>query len=249
MEDTGIFSIDMFIAEYEVDMYENLKTSSLLRRMQEVGSLHLEAMNYSYEFIANKGYVYLLVNLRVVLHRPIKSHETIRFETWVTKNAGIRTYRNFAIYDKENICVGEASTVWVLTNVSNHKIVKLSDSPITMKLNPDKKLSFPDANKVKIPKDLKPMGERKIRYTDIDVNAHVNNSIYGDIFYDAYGMYFSKYFVNDFSINYRREAFLSDTINLMGKSENEDNIACISMAGMINDVASFEIYAKLKEKE
>lgn len=238
------FITDVFIAEYDVDMYMNLKISSLLRHMQEVGSLHLESMGFSYDIMAARGYVYLLVNLHVVLYRQIKSHETIQFHTWVPKNSGFRTYRNFKMYDSDGNLACEASTVWVLADVNTHKIVSLDKSPVDLRFNSEEKLGIADAKKIKVPQDMKQTSSRKVRYTDLDVNAHVNNSIYGDIFYDESGVDFSKYWISDFSINYRKEAIYGDIISI----HSETKLPNVYLAGIVNDISSFEVLCKVSER-
>lgn len=242
------FKTNIVIAEYNVDMHGNIKISSLLRHMQEVGSLHLEALGSSYEDLASKGYVYLLVNLRTVLYRKIESHEVICFHTWVPKNSGFRTYRNFRLCDQDGNIVGESSTVWVLTDVNTHKISNLKDSPVSLVFNTEEKLGIPEAKKVKMPKNMRQSSTRKIRYTDLDVNSHVNNSIYGDIFCDEAEIDFSKYWINDFSINYRKEAIFGDTIDISQKTEVVDNVPNVYLAGFVGDTSSFEVSAKLKQK-
>lgn len=244
---TSRYETNVFIAEYDIDMYGNLRMSGLLRHMQEVGSLHLESFGFSYETIAAQGCVYLMVNMRAALYRPIKSHETIRFLTWVPKSVGIRTYRNFKLCDTDGKVVGEASTVWVLANVATHKITTLAESPIKLVFDENEKLGIPDAKKVKMPKNMPETSTRKIRYSDLDVNAHVNNSIYADIFCDESDIDFSKYWINDLSINYRKEALFGDNLSITSRTDIIDGVQNVYMVGLVDSVSSFEVLARLSE--
>lgn len=60
---------------------------------------------------------------------------------------------------------------------------------------------------------MTPVGERTVRYSDVDFNHHMNNTRYPDMVCDFLPDFTGK-FVSGLSLSYMREAALGDTVTV-----------------------------------
>ena len=103
---------------------------------------------------------------------------------------------------------------------------------IKQTLSPKEKL-----NKLKIPEDMQLWGVRQIRFSDLDFNGHMSNSIYGNIIED----YLPYNYINNsnlirkelykLQINYVKESKLKDSMSVYGKELEQGFIMTGSVEG------------------
>ena len=84
--------------------------------------------------------------------------------------------------------MGECVSAWVLASMDTRQIIRLAtvhelDGTGGGELCKSKRLS-----KLRLPPNLELAGRRKLRYSDTDLNGHVNNTRYADFACDALEM-------------------------------------------------------------
>ncbi len=223
------------IATYEVGEQTTLTLSWLLRLCQEASEEHLAALSLPYERLKSDGFVFLFVRTQLTIKRMPSHGESISITTWPSGVAGAQFYRNYSVYSlptKEPIaqCV-QAS---VLADSHTHKIqrpklflqygIDPGDTPET------------SLNRLTLPETLPFLGERPIRYSDLDYNGHLNNAVYADILCDFLpgGMFGMR--IAYVQIDYHSEALYGETMKLFGEKQGEK----IYFRGIHNRGLSFE---------
>ena len=93
-------------------------------------------------------------------------------------------YRDFSL-EAGGELVGEAVSLWVVADFATHSLLRIGALlPGTEKsaVIDGKGTSLP---RLKLPADMEEAGIRTMRYSDADVNGHVNNARYADILCDT----------------------------------------------------------------
>lgn len=136
----------------------------------------------------------------------------------------------------------------ILVDSTTHKIAhpsRLDYLKIDIKqtLSPKQKL-----NKLKIPEDMESWGVRQIRFSDLDFNGHMSNSIYGNIIED----YLPYNYINNsnicrkelykIQINYVKESKLKDDMLISGKELEQGFI----MVGSVEGCRTFECQGQFR---
>ena len=81
----------------------------------------------------------------------------------------------------------------------------------------NKSIDCPEPKKVMLPKEgLEDLGNRVIRWSDLDGNGHVYSGNYGDIVWDALPEDLQERVPEEFYINYSKEATLGQELKLWG---------------------------------
>ena len=166
------------IASYEVNLFGELRLSTVLRICQEVAEEHLTMYQMDHvTLMKTQNLAFLILRVGMNINRLPKDGETITVLTRPEGNSGAQFYRSY------KICVGQEELMDImysniLVDSTTHKIAhpsRLDYLKIDIKqtLSPKQKL-----NKLKIPEDMESWGIRQIRFSDLDFNGHMSNSIY-----------------------------------------------------------------------
>lgn len=224
-----IYEKDYYIGPGETDVFNLCRPSSLLMFLQDAATAHGEIIGLTRsELIEKYNAVWVLARLRYELIKPIYNGDTVKLKTWNRGLKGVMWYRDFSLIVNGEFA-GKATHAWVLADAETHRIKRPSGLEV---LSPDSAISFPeyeaDIGKLALPEKLSPSFEKVIRYSDLDINSHLNNTKYADLCCDAvrYEEICGK-FLSHLQINYIQECCSGDCI-LLNQAVNSpaDRFVC-----------------------
>jgi acyl-ACP thioesterase len=166
------------VRAYETDPHGTLTIQSLCDYLQEAAGNHAEALNVSVDRLEPLGLAWVLSRLRVEVTAYPRWRESAQVLTWPSGEDRLFATREFLVQAEDGTTLARASSAWLLMNVKRKRPVRLPDFIQALAL-PDRPAPFPEA-----PHPLEPPSgfdhERRfrIRYSDLDLNAHVNNARY-----------------------------------------------------------------------
>jgi len=166
---------------------------------------------------------WVLSRMAIEMNRFPEQYENIRVETWVEEVGRANTTRNFCIRDEKNEIIGNACSQWVFFDMKTRRAKDLQ----TLEGIHD----FANGEEGLIDKPIKlgsVDGEEydgfKVKYSDIDINGHVNSIRYIQWISDCFSLdCYRKCQVKRFEINYMTEMFYDDFVDIVGmKIEDND---------------------------
>lgn len=207
------YASTMRVATYEVGAQCILRLSVLLRMCQDVSERNMALLGLGYEKLRADGIVFLLITNQVKIHRMPVHGETITMKTHPRGISGAQFYRDFIVYSGEEKII-EVLQTSVIADGNTHKLLrpkKFLDYGI---FSAEKVSEEGRITNLSVPDDLPLVGERPIRFSDLDYNTHLNNAVYADILTDylpggAAGRQFAEV-----QINYVTESRLGDTLQI-----------------------------------
>lgn len=201
---------------YDVGAGNTLKFGSALRLVQETSEQHLAVMHVGYETMRSAaGLVFFIISTRVKILRMPAHGERIVIKTHPRGRAGAQFYRDFLFYTEAGERLLEVMQTTVLADAETHKVQR----PQALKqfgLYPEN-LVEPEERmeRFSVPDDLPPLGERRVFYSDLDANGHMNNTVYGDVVWDFLPQEV-RGTARRVQINYLGEAAEGDVLRLSG---------------------------------
>ena len=204
------------------------------------------------ELYRNEGLGFLLSRIQLTVHKPIFAYEDITVNTWCTESKSYAFMRYFEILrggDK----VAEAMSTWALFDANAKTLVRGSDFKRDFPYD-----EAPDASRfpprVRIPSSvvLDVVGERKITYSDIDFNLHMNNTKYPDMICDYLPDMTGKW-VKEISVSYLKEAAFGDSLTVFRHpaelSEGDEGEAYLVRTLRSDGETNIDAYIRLSGKE
>ena len=205
----------------ETDPWYNCRPSGVLGFLQEAATAAACALHASRDEMLDKyNAFWMLARVWYRLDEPLKWGERLRSRTWHRGGRGASSYRDFDLFVND-APVGEAVSLWVLANAQTHKLVRMAGIEEFQGTDGGALCKTRLLNKVRMPPDMTCAGTRSFRYSDLDVNGHVNNVRYADIVCDALHLerMGAERFVSSLQVGYQAECRVGETVDLTTGSD------------------------------
>ena len=212
---------------HDTDANREVRPSALVTYMQETANQHLIHIGVSLDELRDRySLAFLLSSISIRFYKPLFANDEIETQTWICEGKGFRHNRCFRVLRKGEV-VAEATSVWALLNLQDGSLVKADATPYHIEPDPAITL-FNLPARLRIPPvgDMELMGERRIVYSDIDYNGHMNNTHYPDMFCDFVPEIRTNR-VTGMMLSYRHEAAFAHTLRVFSqKNEDGDCLLC-----------------------
>lgn len=173
-----MYSFSSRVRFSEVDCNQEMTLHSVLNYFQDCSTFHSAATHMDIDGLTEYGYAWILASWQVIVNRYPKLGEEIVIKTWPYHFKGFLGYRNFTLEDKDGNVYAYANTLWTFLNLSTmHPAKILPDVAEAYPLSPQFPMEV-------APRKITLVGEEAavhpwtVMRHHIDVNQHVNNSMY-----------------------------------------------------------------------
>jgi len=204
--------------KYEVKVYEsdNLERGGLVtlfNYFQNAAWGHYNRVNRLRGPFLSKSQIWAMTRVEIHLSRPAKWQEVVEVETWSRGLERMTAFRDFIIRDAENEVIAAGTATWVVIDLESKRIQRLTGIADRWPSKPEVFSIHKNADKVDPP--LAPeFGEAfRVKYSDIDLNHHVNSSRYIQWMLDSFGREFLETCqVKKAEVNYIDEAMPGEEV-------------------------------------
>ena len=217
----------------DVDSNMEIRLSALLRYMQDVATTHATKLKIGHKELMENGKIWVVVRMDLSITRLPKVDEEFIVSTHPGVMSSFTFPRFFEVYDKHHHLLASASSTWVIIDYNTRRIVikPFGDKNVPGEVN-DHDIPLP--GKINGTAENK-VDTRKARYSEVDMNGHINNTHYYDYILDTHDLeFFKTNKVKAFSINYEKEIMVGDTVELYSNNDNPEIIQ-----GKVNGSTSF----------
>ena len=199
---------------HDTDASRRVRPSELLMYMQETANLQFVSHGRDLDTERdNDGIAFILSKMCLDLHAPLFAYDDIEVETFTCDSRGFSFNRCFRILRDGNV-IAEALSVWALVNINTGKLMRADEYDVGFENEPILTVSAPLRIKMPPTDCFEEVGTRKIVYSDIDYNMHMNNTRYPNMLCDFMNIEDTSR-ICSVSLSYLREASLHDTLIVM----------------------------------
>ena len=210
------YRLDGRVDVHDVDFNGMARASSILRYMQSAAQEQLTANGMSYDTLYKEHKrAFILSRLRLEIYSPLLAHMPFTAVSYPCDSRGytfIRCHRLEAMGET----VARAVSVWALINTETRELVRVDDFELGLPTVPFPEL---EPSRFRLPSVMREMGKYAVRYADLDQNMHMNNTRYPDMYANFLDMRGKR--VRAITINYQKEAAISDELTVMGGFEGD----------------------------
>ena len=205
-----------FVAEpFHVDFNGRLTMGVLGNHLLNCAGFHANDRGFGIATLNEDNYTWVLSRLAIELDEMPYQYENFSVQTWVENVYRLFTDRNFAIIDKDGKKIGYARSVWAMINLNTRKPADLltlhGGSIETMSVMSLVRLKSLHASKLT---SDQPIATLTAKYSDIDINGHVNSIRYIEHILDLFPieLYKTKR-IRRFEMAYVAESYFGDELS------------------------------------
>lgn len=227
-----------FVAEpFHVDFMGKLTMGVLGNHLLNCAGFHAAERGFGIAEINENQYTWVLSRLAIELEDLPRQYEDFSIQTWVENVYRLFTDRNFELKNKDGKTIGYARSVWAMISMQTRKpadLLTLHGGNINEYIC-DKECPISKPGRIKVTQET-PVAEYQTKYSDIDINGHVNSIKYIEHILDLFPMEtFKDKQIKRFEMAYVAESYYGDTL-LFYKEEKEDGSIDIEVRKASNEV-------------
>ena len=215
-----------FVAEpFHVDFAGRLTMGVLGNYLLNCAGFHAAERGFGIAELNENHYTWVLSRLAVELEDMPRAYQKFSVQTWVENVYRLFTDRNFAILDEKGRPLGYARSVWAMISMETRRpadLLTLHGGAITGYVC-DKECPIDRPGRIKVGGGS-PEAEYQTKYSDIDINGHVNSIKYIEHILDLFPLdMFREKTVRRFEMAYVAESYYGDRLTFFRerKGENE----------------------------
>jgi len=172
-----------FNRQFDISDYDQrglLRIDSILKIFQEAAIYHSESIGFTTESYMGSGNIWMHNKNLFKAESLPNFKQKLKVKTWSRGIDKFRGFRNYEIYADGEKCI-TGSSIWIYLNIDKRRPVRPTDDLIATYDSEDVPV-FDD--KIKSINLSEPAGETMdktvtLRPSDMDVNGHVSNVVYG----------------------------------------------------------------------
>ena len=220
-----IFEQTFSISRNMADRYGRAKPSALLYLIQQAAGEHCRLLAVDANVLAPKHLFWAVTRCRVQITRLPRVDEQVRVTTWPMPTTKVAYPRSVVAYDEAGQELFRSISLWVLMDANTRAMILPGRSGITVEGSlTGRELAVPHAIAAR---ETENNALRRVGYSLLDQNGHMNNTRYMDWVEDLLPSAFHEnHPVREFTLCYLNEALEGDEISL-GYTLSEDMVLTV----------------------
>jgi acyl-ACP thioesterase len=221
---TIMYQQNYTIRSYEVDAAGNLSVPSIFNLLQDSASGHALELGVSVPQLLVENYTWVLSRMILKMSRYPAWRDPIQIRTWPSGIQGAFALRDFEIRDQNSQSMGCSTSAWIVMDTRKRRPVR--PTVFADRLKHAQKGHILDYELKKLPVQNGDFEEKRfnVRYSDLDINQHVNNVNYIEWLLESIPIFGDKTRnLSELEINFLGEAFQGDQVLSRCYSSNQDD--------------------------
>ncbi|MCF8301683.1 MAG: hypothetical protein K9I94_00300 [Bacteroidales bacterium] len=203
------------IRSYDVDLTNRVKLSTLFGFSQEIAYQHAKQLGVGPMHLHEDGNMWVLSRVLIRVERYAIWRELLNVSTQPTGLNGVFALRNFEFRDQSKTLIATASTAWLVVCAKSRRPQRPSYLQQKMGMEMDMDAPLNSLEKVPEPEALKNCHTHQVRYSDLDMLRHVNNTRYIEWLCNCFHPdFFTEKHINQLNINFLHESKFGEEILL-----------------------------------
>ena len=201
---SNFFTKNFCSATFDVGADGRISLTALLRYFQETAHEHANDLGVGFQKLREQNIFWVLSSMWLKIGKLPGFDKQITVKTWPRGVDKFYSLRDFQLFHDSKIVV-EATSLWLLIDINSKRIVR--PERIIEGIDFFSEIRVFDDNLIPIdPASEKILiEERLVRYSDLDINRHVNNVRYVEWILDAINSNLNEKSIKELKIQYLGE--------------------------------------------
>ena len=179
------YEVDLRVDSRDVDLFNHCRPSALLGILQEAATQAALPLKVDGPTLLKKyNCIWMVTRTWAELDAPLHWNDMVRVKTWHRGATGASTYRDFDLF-RDGKPVGQGVMQWVMVDVDSRKLFRIKDLAEFQGTDGGELNKSVRLHRVPGPDSFDQRVRRDLRYSDTDINGHINNIHYADYACDS----------------------------------------------------------------
>ncbi len=223
----GTWSESYNVNVYDADINGRLKITALCNYLQNTAWLHYREIERINGAMLMDNHIWAMIRLEAEIYRTAYWGDKLTVLTWSRNVGKMSAFRDYEVSDSTGEKIAAATTTWVVID------------PVTKEIQPLKSVSdkWPeqilksaigrDAGKAKAVLIPTASAEFKVKFSEFDVNGHVNNVSFIDWMNESISKeYLEAHEIENLRVNFLEEVEYNGYIKAIAEKKNRNSFAC-----------------------
>lgn len=214
--------------------------------MLQCATKHAEERGFGYSYMTDQQRVWVLSRMAIELYEYPKNDSIFVVNTWVDDVNRLFTERRFSFEDSEGKEIGFARSLWASIDMQSRRPTNVLElEGLVSFINKEKACPIDDFGRIPLIKDDgQIITSFDVKYSDIDINKHLNSMKYIEHLVDVFDIeHFRDKDINRIDINYLSEGKYGTTININQKVL-DDSVYLLEMKNGDSSICSAKVIWK-----
>lgn len=221
---------DFTVEPFHCDFQHRLFIGHLGNHMLNAADYHSDERGYGMNFLMKQHRTWVLSRFAIEVMEMPKAYDRIRVSTWVDKVMRYFTSRNFAITATDSDHVyGYGRSIWAMIDTETRQpvdIMAVGDGLIAKYIETERECPMAAPTRVKMQTETANEQSFRAKYSDIDVNGHVNSVKYIDHILDLWNLdWYAQNALRRIDIAYTAEAHCDDELFIKREQIGDNDFA------------------------
>lgn len=218
-----LFTKTFTLTPGECNGQQEMSLPFLVGRIIKVASMHADLWGVGYEKMIASRTAWVLSRLSIEMKRFPAITENYTLETWIEDYNTRFSTRNMAILDSRGEVCGYARTIWLVLDLNARRNANMEELNELRHLILDRPCPIEPPSRMRIEEGEK-IDSFTVRYSDIDLNRHVNSARYVEYLLNQYPFeWYDNNRVTRFEIAYANEARPGIDIDVFREIKEEND--------------------------
>ncbi len=214
------------VSSADVDARGEFKPAALLSLCQEVAYMHSSRLGFGFERLRALNLAWVLSRAEVRIERMPRWREEITVKTWHKGQSGLFSLRDYTFTNAEGEELVRVTTSWLIINIATRRITRLDrvpqgDTPIKFCIY-ERDAIEGEAPRIDAIEGGYAADSHSVRYSDIDLNQHVNNAKYVEWLIDRSPRQCNENLqLKMLAINFNHEALIGEVVDISVVEEGD----------------------------
>ncbi|WP_158277553.1 acyl-ACP thioesterase domain-containing protein [Opitutus sp. ER46] len=220
----------------DIDRDERQLLPRVFKMLQDAAIEHANLFGTGTNAVATRAESWVLNRIVVEIARYPRPGEALKVETWSTGIKGFKGYRDFRVCDSGGRQVMTASSLWLYIRLASKSIVRVPREVADIFPIGEGVACCPELEQLPfdVPGSAATAVPVTLRYSDFDVNNHVNNAAYLDFVQTALARVGAPKRPRQVRLKYAKEIPLdADRVDVRVEQAGADAVFSVERDGVV----------------
>jgi acyl-ACP thioesterase len=214
------------IHSYDADFRLRASPEALCRAFLEAAWNHAEVLGVGHGALGRQQKLWVLGRLLLRIESYPAWGQTVHLRTWPRGISGAFALRDFEIVASDEKLLAAGASSWLILEASTHRPQRVDKVLQSLPTPVPRRALEREPDKLRPVREHSQAGTREVRYSDVDVNRHVNSARYLGWLLDSYPAQFHQtHVLRSLEVNYLAETLWPDSLSIKTQQHAAEHFA------------------------